>query len=35
MRRIVDVFLTPEFQYIKEKDEVRRWVIRLRKEEEY
>jgi len=35
MIRIVNMFLTPEFQYIKEKDELRRWIIRLRKEEEY
>ena len=35
MRRIVDMFCTTEFPYIKEKNESKRSVIRLRSEKEY
>ena len=35
MRRIVDMFCTTEYQYIKVKNEERRFIIRLRTEEEY
>lgn len=34
-RRIVDMFCTAEYQYIKVKNEQKRFIIRLRKEEEY
>lgn len=35
MRRIVDMFCTKEFPYLKEKNEQKKYIIRLRKEEEY
>lgn len=35
MRRILDMFCTKEFQYVKEKNNEWRWIIRLRKEDEY
>jgi len=35
MRRIVDMFCTKEFSYIKEKNQQKKYIIRLRKEDEY
>jgi len=35
MGRILDMFCTGEYPYIKEKDETRKWIIRVRKPEEY
>jgi hypothetical protein len=35
MGRILDMFCTSEYSYIKQKDESRKWIVRLRKEEEY
>jgi len=34
-RRIIDMFCTTGYQYIKEKNEQKRFIIRLRKEDEY
>lgn len=35
MRRIVDMFCTKEYPYVKEKNDEKRFIIRLRREEEF
>ena len=35
MRRVLDMFCTPEFQYVKQRDEKWHWIIRLRHDDEY
>ncbi len=35
MRRIVDMFCTSEYPYVKDKNQAKRFIIRLRKEDEY